>query len=545
MLIRIISILVMTGCFVFAFVLHADTKLQEDSKERQILLLNSYHRGYLWSDRIEDEIRRKLNASGENIEIFVEYLDTKRNPRLEHLDILAESLAIKYQNFKYDLVITSDNNAIDFAIKNRNRLFPDVPIVFCGYNDFSLEDIADVENITGVNERVEILNTIELALSMHPNSRKLVFIVNNIRTTPARNYRLLKNKIIPKYKDNVGIEFLLNKSTKQIMQAVSKVSADNLVFILAHPMNKNIIDYEPVDEFTRKLAISSRAPVYAPWEYFIKNGVLGGTVVNAKGQGSEAAALALKILSGIPANKLDIIMKPPVANVFDYYAMKKFGLSEKDLPTSRIVINKPKSFYEQYKFFVWITGTAILILIIIMGILITLLSVRKKRDEFEFLATHDPLTGLHSRNYLEDVAFNRIEIAAKRHQSVSLLMIDLDHFKKINDNYGHAVGDCVLKSVGKVLIDQIRNEDTAVRFGGEEFVIILYHCSLSEAKEKAEDLRRKIENLKPNDISTSASIGVAELHLGEGFNELFKRADDAVYLAKEKGRNCVVTIEAT
>jgi len=529
----------MSGFFVFP--LHADIKLQDNSKERQVLLLNSYHPGYLWGDGIEDEIRSKLNDSGKNIELSVEYLDTKRNPGLEHLDILAESLAIKYQNFQYDLVITSDNNATDFAIKNRNRLFPDIPIVFCGYNDFSPEDIADVENITGVNESVEILNTIELALSMHPSSRKLVFIVNDIRTTAAINYRLLKNKIIPKYKDNIGIEFLLNKSTNQIVKAVSKLSADNLVFILSHPINKNIVDYEPVEEFTLKLATSSRAPVYAPWEYFIKNGVLGGTVVYAKGQGSEAVALALKILSGIPANKLDVIMKPPVANIFDYHAMNKFGLSEKTLPTSRIIINKPKSFYEQYKFYVWITGTAILILIIIIGILVTLLTVRKKRDEFEFLATHDQLTGLYSRNYLKDVVYKLIEIATKRHQSVSLLMVDLDHFKEINDKYGHAVGDSVLKAVGKVLDDQTRNEDTAVRFGGEEFVIILYHCSLSEAKEKAEDLRQKIENLKPNDISTSASIGVAELHLGEGFKELFKRADDAVYQAKDEGRNCVVT----
>jgi len=121
-------------------------------------------------------------------------------------------------------------------------------------------------------------------------------------------------------------------------------------------------------------------------------------------------------------------------------------------------------------------------------------------------------------------------------------MMDIDHFKAINDNHGHAVGDDVLKVVAECLSIEKRKEDVLARFGGEEFVLLLDHCDVVQAEIKAEKLRAAIETLQPAGLKITVSIGVAQLNLQETeFTEPLKRADDALYIAKEQGRNRVVT----
>lgn len=165
---------------------------------------------------------------------------------------------------------------------------------------------------------------------------------------------------------------------------------------------------------------------------------------------------------------------------------------------------------------------------------------RKQQEELTKLAMTDQLTGLYNRHSLFDIGPKYLS-DAKRHQfPVSLLVIDLDHFKNVNDTHGHAVGDIVLKAVGQVLKDNCRTEDFVGRFGGEEFVMILSHCDIDFALSKAENLRQAIENSKPNGLTITSSIGAAALVKSDDFESLFEKADQAVYEAKDTGRNKVV-----
>jgi two-component system, cell cycle response regulator len=132
---------------------------------------------------------------------------------------------------------------------------------------------------------------------------------------------------------------------------------------------------------------------------------------------------------------------------------------------------------------------------------------------------------------------------AGRHKfPLSLLVLDVDHFKKINDGLGHATGDVVLKAIGNLMRQSCRVEDVAACFGGEEFVMLLGHCSSVDAQAKAETLRLKLEQLRPQEIPVTVSIGVATLSLDLpcAFEQLFNAADNAVYQAKQQGRNRVV-----
>lgn len=159
------------------------------------------------------------------------------------------------------------------------------------------------------------------------------------------------------------------------------------------------------------------------------------------------------------------------------------------------------------------------------------------------VAGHDPLTGILNRRNLIGAMDRIIDLCRKRKRSVSAIMIDLDHFKDINDEYGHVMGDAVLVKVADLLLNQFRATDCVCRYGGEEFIIVLPECNEEGAFNCAERCREQIENATidgEEPMRLGASIGVAELGQSESALQLIDDADNALLAAKKAGRNCVV-----
>ncbi|MGQ9927242.1 MAG: diguanylate cyclase [Chloroflexaceae bacterium] len=160
------------------------------------------------------------------------------------------------------------------------------------------------------------------------------------------------------------------------------------------------------------------------------------------------------------------------------------------------------------------------------------------------LATLDALTGLTNRRHFLELAYYEIERAKRYHHPLSLLMIDVDHFKQFNDTYGHLVGDQALRAVSARLRDNLRENDVIGRFGGEEFIVLLPETGNEQALQVAERLRGAI-NAQPiatdeGEVGVSVSIGVASCTFTRqplSVEQLLKRADDALYVAKRRGRN--------
>ncbi len=168
--------------------------------------------------------------------------------------------------------------------------------------------------------------------------------------------------------------------------------------------------------------------------------------------------------------------------------------------------------------------------------------VQQQRIQLYEMAMTDPLTGLYNRNSLAEFA-SKITSAANRHDmDLSVIILDLDHFKEINDKHGHLVGDQALASVGAMLTASCREEDFAVRFGGEEMLLILPHCPLEDAESRAHQIRQRIEKLNPAGIQITSSLGVSSRPPGRPIvlEQLIRLADQAVYEAKASGRNQVV-----
>lgn len=169
-----------------------------------------------------------------------------------------------------------------------------------------------------------------------------------------------------------------------------------------------------------------------------------------------------------------------------------------------------------------------------------LLEMRRLVADLEMLSTTDALTGLRNRRAFDEKMLDEYQRSTRSQQPFSLLLIDIDHFKSYNDEFGHQAGDDILGEVARILQYTVRNYDMAARYGGEEFAVILPNTEKTGAMELAERLRRAIERAEWMNRRITVSIGVATLVFGQSIPVLIEEADRALYTAKEQGRNRVV-----
>jgi diguanylate cyclase (GGDEF)-like protein/PAS domain S-box-containing protein len=171
------------------------------------------------------------------------------------------------------------------------------------------------------------------------------------------------------------------------------------------------------------------------------------------------------------------------------------------------------------------------------------------REALRNQSIRDPLTGLYNRRYLEEMLERETRRAVRAEQGLGVLMLDLDHFKKFNDTYGHEAGDTVLRETAAFLLKSVRAEDIVCRFGGEEFLVILPVADVKATQARAERIRSKLRELTVLHQGKSlgmvtVSVGVAELpQHGTTPKELIEAADSALYRAKKEGRDRVVVVE--
>jgi len=169
--------------------------------------------------------------------------------------------------------------------------------------------------------------------------------------------------------------------------------------------------------------------------------------------------------------------------------------------------------------------------------------LKKKSNLLEYQANHDTLTGLYNRQKFHEIYTKEMRREKRYDNSLSLILFDLDHFKKLNDDFGHDIGDIALKEISTLALEVIREHDTIVRWGGEEFIVLLPETNVDGAVFVANKLRCAIESLQEEKIprTITASFGITTLVEGDDESSFVKRADEALYEAKDKGRNMVIT----
>jgi len=191
------------------------------------------------------------------------------------------------------------------------------------------------------------------------------------------------------------------------------------------------------------------------------------------------------------------------------------------------------------------SATAFCSVVVTIGLADLSLRARRERDMAHHLADHDGLTGLINRRALIRRLQDAVAQARPQHQPLALIFLDMDHFKSVNDRFGHQCGDACLRAVAAAIADELRPTDSLGRYGGEEFVALLPATAHEHAMAVGERIRRRIETLqvhaRGNTFQTTVSMGVSSLiGANDSADDLLARADAALYRAKQQGRNCVV-----
>ncbi|HXU94612.1 MAG TPA: GGDEF domain-containing protein [Gallionella sp.] len=173
----------------------------------------------------------------------------------------------------------------------------------------------------------------------------------------------------------------------------------------------------------------------------------------------------------------------------------------------------------------------------------TLIDTHRSKSHLEHQASTDALTGVYNRHWMGKAFPRALQRCSHNKQPFAVMVVDIDHFKKINDTYGHLVGDLALKTVARCMVENLRPHDLLARYGGEEFAVLLTEADLESAKMVAERLRAKIAaaEIRSDDISfhVTLSIGITPTQHEEKLEHLIHEADQALYRAKQNGRNRV------
>jgi PAS domain S-box-containing protein len=355
----------------------------KDAKLGRVLYLNSYDRGYKWSNDIERGLVERLKNADREIELSVEYLDGRRFPGTARNDLLAATLAAKYAGYRHDIVVVSDNFAFDFAIQYRKQLFPDLPIVFCGYNNFRPDMLKGIRNITGVNEEVDFARTVDLAIRVQPGVRNLVFITSTGDDSNRRMTAVAEATLFPELRKGYNVVALKDASMAEIGSRLGVLPRDSAVFLVG--MTRDLIEGRrptSVENGCMILAVSP-VPVYAFWDFHLGTGILGGYIIAGLDQGRTAADMVLRILGGTPADSIPVMMHTPARNMIDFNVMKKFGIKLNALPEGCSFINRPVSLWENYG---WYIGAALLAMSLESLLIVALvLSLRQRKEAFRML----------------------------------------------------------------------------------------------------------------------------------------------------------------
>jgi PAS domain S-box-containing protein len=358
-----------------------------DEQTRPVLLLNSYHKGYDWTDQITAAVEDEFARSGLPVELYVEYMDTKRDtPALlgnTHDDAwmyLRQLYRSKYHHRRFDVIISADDMALSFLLEFRDELFPHAPVVFCGMQDrdASLRDGNNL--ITGVLERYDFESTMKLAVGLHHSATQIVVVTERSETEPY--FQRTFASVVPKLERPFKLVCFCTRTDLTMAELTEKIEklGDESIVLVEGALTDRVGRFYTLEEIAAMLAARCKAPVYATWSQWLGLGVVGGRMANGKFQGQAAAEMAIRILKGESADEIAILAEGPDKYMFDYVQLKRFGISEAALPEGSDIRNEPPSFYHIYKEHIW-TAAAVMAALTVITIILAISNVQRMRAE--------------------------------------------------------------------------------------------------------------------------------------------------------------------
>jgi signal transduction histidine kinase/ABC-type uncharacterized transport system substrate-binding protein len=402
----------------------------QDISKKRVLVLHSYYQGYKWTDDENAGIESVLKPVIGRNNIHIEHMDTKKVFGDLYSQRLHDVYEVKYNNYKFDLIIVTDNNAFDFMRKYRDKLFPGTPVVFCGVNDVREAQLKGLSLFTGINEETDFKTFIELMLKLHPKAKEIVFI--NEWTTTGQEVHAAFTKVIPHFQTSIRFRLLEDVMIEEIIEQLQSLPSDSIVLYTSFSRDKSgkLFEY---DESISLIARHCKVPVYTTHEFNIGYGVVGGLLVHGYDQGQAAAEMALRILQGENVANIPVVMTSPKRYMFDYVQMEKFHIADTDLPEKSTIVNVPQTLYFKYK--KWIDALIIFIAVLLLIISLLLVNIRKRKQiERELKSSHEQIRALAWRlAETEDKERKRLsrELHDQIGQNLTILGVNLNLLRSL------------------------------------------------------------------------------------------------------------------
>ncbi len=364
---------------------------------KNVLILNSYHEGLSWTNQETDGILDSLREINIDCHASVEYMDWKNYPTEENARQFYSLLKYKYSNKHIDVIITTDDAALDFALKNRAELLSGAPIVFCGVNAEGVAKLTKGHTrVTGITEIVNPEETVSAALEIKPDTKEIYVLFDNSESglsTGAMTIQAIK-RIDP----NIKINTLNKRSMKELLLEVGQAPDDSIILITTYYR-----DYYGTttgfEEFSREVSDKSNVPVFHLYDFGIGNGAIGGSMLSGRIQGEHAGKMTVRVLKGEQISQIPVEASQNTRYVFDYEQLARFDIPLNRLPDRSEVVNKPFSFFEAYKSLVIMAGVIFSLLVALIIVLVFYLG-KTNRMRTELQKSNEELT--ESRNKLQE-----------------------------------------------------------------------------------------------------------------------------------------------
>ena len=513
----------------------------EEKEDKRVLFISSY--SYAW-DTVQLQIEGLKAGLGDGVTLDYEFMDTKRVNDETAEKLFFEGLSYRLSKVApYDVVILGDDAALIFAAKYQEELFAGIPLVFEGVNDEELAgELAKDPLITGVLEKLSVDKNIELGLRLNPDAKKVVAILDNSITGEVERKRFYKSA--ESYPELTFTEINASELTStQLRRELKKVSDDSILIYVVMTEDASGKQYTN-KESIRLISDNAAVPALRMVEGGIGEGLLGGNVVSMYKSGEIAANIAVSIAGGRDSGQINVMDSPNIYCV-DQLVMNKFGLDMSLLPEGTQIINEQKNFFERNQE-AMVPGAMLIIFLIIVILWVCIDNFRRRRlmkelEEargiMESASQHDFLTGIPNRSkFMED-----LETTIASGKPCTIMMIDIDDFKHINDNYGHTAGDDALRELAHRLKQMQSQILTPYRFAGDEFILLIR----SEQKKIVEKTAYECRNLfsksfvlAGTEMKVCGSIGISSYPRdAQDAEQLIINADDAMYEVKKSGKN--------
>lgn len=362
---------------------------------RTVMLLLSYNQGFSWTDDVVAGVVSVLPPDART-DLRIEYMDTKHATGKAYYDNLASLYREKYRDSPPDVIIACEEDAYQFLTEYKDTLFPGTPVVVVGLNWRPDRQAPERPDFTGVMEDYEIPRTIDLALALHPETKDLVIVNDNISTAGKENAVLLRD-IIPAYQERVNVTVLEGLPFPDVEAALHTLPPGSVVLLLTYNTDAAGRGYT-YDEIAARVRSATGVPIYGIWDFYLGKGIVGGYMTRGSVQGATAAEMASAILDGKSVEDVPVMIVRPEKAIFDYNELQRFGIPESALPAGSAVINLPPGTIEVKTGTVWTAAVAGLLLLLFL-ITLTATNRRLKMTEDRLRKSEERLsTALEATN---------------------------------------------------------------------------------------------------------------------------------------------------